>query len=95
MARSYDAVTADRRERGNSKLAATTTQFERSYEIAVQVLELREQRGFTQAELAARCGVTQADISRIERGSTSPTARVLSRIADALEADVRLVTRVP
>jgi transcriptional regulator with XRE-family HTH domain len=35
----------------------------------------------------------QADISRIERGSTSPTARTLQRIGEALDADVRLVAR--
>jgi len=35
----------------------------------------------------------QGDISRIERGSTSPTAKTLQRIADALGADVRLVAR--
>lgn len=51
------------------------------------------EHGFTQAELAERCGIDQGDISRIERGSTSPTARTLQRIAEALDADVRLVGR--
>jgi transcriptional regulator with XRE-family HTH domain len=56
-------------------------------------MELREKHGLTQAELAERGGIDQADISRIERGPTSPTARTLQRIADALGADVRLVER--
>ncbi|WP_428115247.1 helix-turn-helix domain-containing protein [Candidatus Poriferisodalis sp.] len=47
----------------------------------------------TQAELAERCGIDQADISRIERGATSPTARTLQRTAAALDADVRVVAR--
>ena len=64
-----------------------------AYDVAMQVLGLREKHGLTQAQLAERCGVNQADISRIERGATSPTARTLQRIADALEADVRLVAR--
>jgi hypothetical protein len=34
-----------------------------------------------------------AEARRIERGSTSPTARTLQRIAEALDADVRLVSR--
>jgi transcriptional regulator with XRE-family HTH domain len=67
--------------------------FEQAYDIALQVIELREKQGLTQAELAARCGMDQADISRIERGSTSPTTRTLQRIANALAADVRLVER--
>jgi XRE family transcriptional regulator, regulator of sulfur utilization len=67
--------------------------FERAYDIAVQVMELREKRGLTQAQLAERCGVDQADISRIERGATSPTARTLQRIGEALDADLLLVAR--
>lgn len=53
----------------------------------------RERLGLTQADLAERCGMDQGDISRIERGATSPTARTLQRIADAVDADVRLVAR--
>jgi transcriptional regulator with XRE-family HTH domain len=67
--------------------------FERAYDIALQVISLREKHGLTQAQLAERCGNDQGDISRIERGSTSPTARTLLRIAEALDADVRLVAR--
>ncbi len=59
----------------------------------MQVVELREKHGLTQAQLAERCGIDQGDISRIERGATSPTARTLQRIAEALDAEVRLVSR--
>ncbi len=67
--------------------------FEQAYRLAMEVVRLREEHGLTQAQLADRCGMHQADISRVERGSTSPTARVLQRIADALDADVKLVAR--
>lgn len=56
-------------------------------------MALRDRHGLTQRQLAERCGIDQGDISRIERGSTSPTARTLQRIADALDADLRLVAR--
>jgi transcriptional regulator with XRE-family HTH domain len=59
----------------------------------VALIQLRERNGLTQIQPAERCGVNQADISRIECGSTSPTARTLHRIAEALGADVRLVER--
>ena len=68
--------------------------FARAYDLAVQVIALRQSHGLTQAELAERCGIDQADISRIECGSTTPTARTLQRIADALDADLRLVSRI-
>ena len=40
----------------------------------------RDALGLTQSEAAMIAGVTQADISRIETGDTSPTVERLSRI---------------
>ncbi|WP_423915757.1 helix-turn-helix domain-containing protein [Candidatus Poriferisodalis sp.] len=93
MTRAYDEVVAARRERVEPGAAAHSEVLAQAYNIAIQVVELREKHGLTQAQLAERCGVNQADISRIERGATSPTARTLQRIADALYADVRIVAR--
>jgi ribosome-binding protein aMBF1 (putative translation factor) len=90
---SYDDVTAARRERLSPDSKAHRGAFEQAYDIAMQIIDLRERHGLTQAELAERCGMDQGDISRIERGSTSPTARTLQRIAEALDADLRLVGR--
>lgn len=93
MARNYEDVTAARRERLSPDGKAHREVFEQAHDIAVQIIELRERHGLTQAELAERCSVDQGDISRIERGSTSPTARTLQRIADALDSDICLVAR--
>ncbi len=93
MARSYDEVSAERRGRLSPEAREQRRVFGQAYDVAIQVIELRERHGLTQAELAARCGIDQGDISRIERGSTSPTAKTLQRIAVALDANVRLVAR--
>jgi DNA-binding XRE family transcriptional regulator len=93
MARSYREVTDDRRARLGPGASAQREVFEQAYDIAMQIIELRERAGLTQAELAESCGIDQGDISRIERGSTSPTARTLQRIATALDADLRLIAR--
>lgn len=93
MTRSYNDIMTDRRARLAPDSAARQDVFEKAYDIALQVIALREKHGLTQAQLAERCGIDQGDISRIERGSTSPTARTLQRIAEALDADVRLVDR--
>lgn len=92
MTRSYDQVMAPRRARQTPADVTRRAVFEQSYDIAVQIIELRERHGLTQAELAERCGIDQGDISRIERGATNPTTRTLQRIAAALDAEVRLVT---
>jgi DNA-binding XRE family transcriptional regulator len=94
MGRSYNEIIAARQAR----LSPEAREFQRvlgqAYDIAVQVMMLRDKHGLTQAELAERCGVDQADISRIERGDINPTTRTLQRIAEALGAEVRLVERV-
>ncbi len=56
-------------------------------------MDPRNTHGLTQAQPTERGDMSQADISRIERGSTSPTARTLQRTADALETDLRLLAR--
>jgi ribosome-binding protein aMBF1 (putative translation factor) len=93
MTRSYKDIMADRAARSGPESAAYREVFERAYDLALQVIELRERHGLTQKQLAERCGIDQADISRIERGSTNPTARTLQRIAEALDAELRLVAR--
>ncbi len=93
MARSYEDITAERRVKLGPASKENAQVFEQAYRIAMQVVDLRERHGLTQSQLAERCGMDQADISRIECGSTSPTTRVLQRIADALDADLKLVAR--
>jgi len=43
----------------------------------------------TQKELAAKCGITQANISNLEKGTSKPTIESLKKIADVFE--MRLV----
>lgn len=93
MPKSYEEISAARRARLDPSAAAAREVFEKAYDIAMQVIALREKAGLTQVELAERCGISQADISRIERGATSPTTKTLQRIAEALDAEVRLVAK--
>ncbi len=46
--------------------------------------ETRRGRGLDQAELARRAGTTQGYISRVERGTVSPTLRTLERLLHAM-----------
>ena len=48
------------------------------------VIELRHDNQMTQKELAVKCGITQANISNLENGTTRPTIESLKKIADAL-----------
>ena len=93
MSRTYEEIAAERRAKLDPASNEHTQVFEQAYRIAMQIVEMRERHGLTQSQLAERCGIDQADISRIERGSTSPTVLILQRLADALDADVKLVAR--
>ncbi|WP_432135834.1 helix-turn-helix domain-containing protein [Streptomyces sp. bgisy154] len=50
----------------------------------VRVLRKRVQAGLAQNELAARIGISAAQLCRIEKGKSGASAPVLSRLADEL-----------
>lgn len=52
---------------------------------------LREWRGLTQAELAAKANIAKLYVSQIETGRRVGTARTLRVIADALRIDLDLM----
>ncbi|MEV6578715.1 XRE family transcriptional regulator [Streptomyces sp. NPDC051582] len=56
--------------------------------IAARVRTERERRRWTLARLADASGVSQAMISRIERGESSPTAVVLGKLSAAFQLSV-------
>ena len=64
-----------------------------AYTLAADLIELRRKLGLTQQELAARTGIAQSEISRIERGAIHPTDTTWARLATALGAEIRIVQR--
>lgn len=59
-------------------------------EISSQIVYLRGKAKMTQKELAVKCGLTQANISNIEKGISKPTIESLKKIADALGMRLRI-----
>jgi ribosome-binding protein aMBF1 (putative translation factor) len=55
-----------------------------AFELGRSVRELREQRGWSQSELAQAADMTQSAVARFEAGGTVPTLPVLERLARAL-----------
>jgi transcriptional regulator with XRE-family HTH domain len=62
-----------------------------AFELGRAVRELREQRGWSQSQLALAASMTQSAVARFEAGGTIPTLPVLERLAHA--RDVRLDVR--
>jgi len=57
------------------------------------VYDRRAEVGLTQAELAARAGMTQPQLSRLESGGATPTVPLLARLAAALDAELDITFR--
>ena len=50
----------------------------------LMILKARNEKNLTQAELAARTGIRQSNISRIEKGQVVPSIYTLCKIARGL-----------
>jgi transcriptional regulator with XRE-family HTH domain len=67
--------------------------FHTHFAMAREVRELRKERHLTQKQLAAASGISPAEISRIERGQTNPTASTLAALLAPLGARLGVVKR--
>jgi len=55
--------------------------------LGTQLRKIRKNLGWTQSELAAKCGVTLRTIQRIEKGEVTPSAYTLGRLKQELGTD--------
>ena len=56
--------------------------------MALMIVRLREERGWSQRDLAKKTGIKQPQIARLEKGGQMPTIETLWKLADALNAKV-------
>ena len=61
------------------------------FAVVRQLIALREQRGWSQRELADRAGMKQPQLARLETGQVEPKLDTLQRLAKAM--DTRLTIR--
>lgn len=64
--------------------------------LALRLRQVRNDRGWTQEDLAGRVGLSVRYIGQIERCNASPTVNVLGRLADACGVEAgELLRRTP
>ena len=56
----------------------------------INIKELRESKGITQAELSRRSGIKAPNLHKYESGGTVPTTKTLNRILTALEMEITI-----
>src|SRR4051794_41540250 len=70
------------------------TTLEQPPPIGPRIRALRDAMGLSLRDLADRCGVSAPMLSQVERGETSPTLAVASRIAAGLELSLSQLLRL-
>ncbi|GIO58281.1 MULTISPECIES: helix-turn-helix domain-containing protein [Paenibacillus] len=58
-------------------------------QLAKRVRAFRKLKGYTQQELAAKCGISLAVLGAIERGNRRAEEQVLIKVAEALGVSVQ------
>ena len=64
---------------------------EPEFAIIHAMVEARKLSGMTQKELAEKAGMTQGDISKIERGNANPSLGTLKKLAEGMGMTLQLV----
>ena len=89
MARtSWDDLKAARA--GDSAVEAAYAAAKLAFELGEQVRGMREERGWSQRDLAKLTGMTKPAIARFEAGGTTPTLPILERIANAFDTTLSI-----
>ena len=60
------------------------------YEIAKMLIACRNSGNLTQKQLSELTGIDQADISKIENGNANPSIKTLTRIASAMNMNLKI-----
>ena len=53
--------------------------------VGKQIQKLRELKGISQQDLAAKCNFEKSNLSRLEAGRVNPTLSTLEKVAKALD----------
>lgn len=64
---------------------------EPEFSLIKALMDARLEKGLTQKELAEMTGISQGDISRIERGTANPSIKTIQRLATALDKKVQIL----
>lgn len=57
--------------------------------IGLRIIQLREKKGWSQADLARACGKDRQAVEKLENGKVNPTLYSLYEVAEALELDLQ------
>ncbi len=74
----------------NPEFKAEYDALEPDFSIMQAMIDARKESGLTQKQLSERTGITQADISRLEKGNANPSLKTLRRLAAGMNMRIQL-----
>lgn len=74
----------------NPEVRAEYDALEAEFDIIQAMIDARKTQNLTQKELSERTGITQADISRIEKGTRNPSLEMVKRLARGLGMQLKV-----
>lgn len=74
----------------DQEFATAYNSLENEYKLIQAIIDARKSKRLTQKQLAEITGINQADISRIETGTSNPTINMIQRVADGLNMQLKL-----
>jgi ribosome-binding protein aMBF1 (putative translation factor) len=80
----------DEQLKNDPVLKAEYDALEPEFNIIQAMIDARKNTGLSQTQLAARTGIDQSDISRIETGDANPSLNTLKRLAAGMNMKIRL-----
>lgn len=95
MAKAFSEYAGEREATLSVDEAEVVRAFDQAAAFGSVIFGARKARGLRQSDLAELSGVTQADISRIERGQVAPTTQTLLKLTSALGVEIQFVLLGP
>jgi ribosome-binding protein aMBF1 (putative translation factor) len=87
---SFSSAIREEAERSGPAALAHLDDLVGRFTLACGLLTARRAAGLAQGSLAAACGISQAELSRIERAQANPRLRTITVLAAALDTAVVL-----
>ncbi len=75
----------------NPKFKQAYEALEPEYRLANDLINARIHKRMTQTEVAQKAGVSRTVVARLESGTTNPTLGTVSRVANTLGKELKLV----
>ena len=74
----------------NPEFAKAYEEIQPEMNVIRAIVDARALRNMTQKELSERTGITQGDISKLERGNANPSLNTLQRLAAGMGMTIKL-----